>query len=251
MMNFDESLPASHPPSQPSPASIAKIAAALARAQSKIVPPQLNKTVEVLTKAGRKYTFDYADLSAITEAIKGPLSENEISWTHVVRRDGNRYILITMLMHSSGEILESEYPLPSIDDPKDFGGAMTYGKRYSLSALTGCVADADTDDASDPNKETQNFSDRKPAVKPKGQDHPPAPTPLHPPTEPQIKRLFTIAGVAGWSNEQVKLYMEARWKIDSTKKLTREQYDQICELMQTTSYEKAFVGLVGKGQDVP
>lgn len=138
--------------------SIGNIAGALALAQAKIEPPQRNKTVKVRTKTGGEYTFDYADYAAIVAAVKGPLSENGIAWTHLIEKSGNGFILITKLIHKSGEELEAIYPLPATYDPKDFGGAITYGKRYCLSALTGCAADDDLD--ADP-ENTTDFKDRK------------------------------------------------------------------------------------------
>lgn len=137
-----------------------EIAKALAMAQAKIEPPQKNKTVKVRTKSGQEYTFDYADYAAIVAAVRGPLSENGIAWTHLVERSGNHFLLITKLIHSSGEELESLYPLPSTFEAKDFGGAMTYGKRYSLSGLTGCAADDDLD--ADP-ENTTGFEAKKKA----------------------------------------------------------------------------------------
>lgn len=147
--------------------STAKIAMALAKAQAKIEPPQKNKTVKVKTKArdgtyNGEYSFDYADYAAIVAAVRGPLSENEIAWTHLIERMGNSLVLVTKLIHSSGEELLALYPLPNGQDAKDLGGAMTYGKRYCLSCLTGCSADDDLD--VDPANTTE-FKDRNPPKK--------------------------------------------------------------------------------------
>jgi hypothetical protein len=147
------------------PPSTGKIALALSKAQSKIVPPEKNKTVTVKNDKGvQLYTFDYADYGAIVEAVKGPLSENELAFTHLVVHHGNDFVMLTKLIHSSGEELVSQYPLPRTTDPKQLGGAITYGKRYSLSAITGCVADDDLD--SEPHN-VAKFEDRKPPAKPK------------------------------------------------------------------------------------
>lgn len=138
---------------------INELASALAKAQAGIKKPEKNKTVTVRTKAGGTYTFDYADLGAITDAIRHPLATNGLSYAHLIDRDEKATWLVTVLMHSSGQFLTTRYPLPANPDPKEFGGAITYGKRYSLSALTGCVADDDAD--ADPANTTE-FKDRKP-----------------------------------------------------------------------------------------
>ena len=122
-----------------------KLAEALSKAQSEIVQPEKNKTVEVRTKDGGRYTFDYADYNAIVQAVRGPLTKNGICFTHLITLIDKEPVLLTRLIHSSGEMLESVYLLPHNVAAKDFGAAVTYGKRYCLSALTGCVADDDTD----------------------------------------------------------------------------------------------------------
>jgi len=53
------------------------------------------------------------------------------------------------------------------------------------------------------------------------------------PTEKQLKRLFAIAREAGVSNDDVKAYMEGTLGVASTKDLSREQYDQLCEAIQS------------------
>ncbi len=224
-----------------------RLALALARAQSKIIAPEKNKTVKVETRDGRSYSFDYADYGAIVAAIKGPLSENEICYTHVVEAFGGGVRLVTKLIHSSGEELSSIYPLPMPgQDPKGFGGAVTYGKRYSLSAITGCVADDDVDE--DP-QNTQAFGDKKPKPAPKP-TLPAAPIPPKKddkPTPAMIAKLFATAtaeGPGAWTKEQIKEYMTIRWKIDSTKLLTRGQYDQLLEIVDCKTFPQACASIL-------
>lgn len=53
------------------------------------------------------------------------------------------------------------------------------------------------------------------------------------PTEKQLKRLFAIAREAGVSNDDVKQYMQSVLGVESSKDLTREQYDQLCEAIES------------------
>lgn len=250
----------------PPPRPIAKIAEALSKAQAEMVQPEKNKTVEVKNQAGTSvlYTFDYADYNAIVEAVRGPLSKFGIAFTHLVDIVDRELVLVTRLIHSSGEFLESLYPLPSSRNPKDLGGAITYGKRYCLSAITGCVADDDLD--SEP-ANVSSFKDRTKAPQnpPQGRGQasgplvkgnpggtgqtpngePPKQNQGGPVTEPQIKRLFAISNASKWTNEQVKLFMDLKWKIDSTKNLTREQYDILVDTIQQKTYVQACVAAGG------
>ena len=145
------------------PMNCGKIAEALAKAQSEIIQPEKNKKVSVPTKNGGKYSFEYADYNAIVGAVRGPLSKNSICFIHFLTESPSGMTLWTRLVHSSGEYFESAYPIPRLSDQKDIGGAITYGKRYCLSALTGCVADDDVD--ADP-KNTEEFTDKKTVAKP-------------------------------------------------------------------------------------
>jgi hypothetical protein len=54
-------------------------------------------------------------------------------------------ILITKIIHSSGESIQSEMVLPVVADPQKFGSLITYYKRYQLQAILG-VSTKDEDD---------------------------------------------------------------------------------------------------------
>jgi hypothetical protein len=231
--------------------SVAKIAEALAKAQAEIVQPEKNKTVTVKSDKG-SYTFDYADYNAIVEAVRGPLSKQSICFTHLIEMRDRELILVTRLIHSSGEFLESLYPLPRSSNAKEIGGAVTYGKRYCLSAITGCVAD---DDADAEPENTTSLKDKKPAaIAPRAQGPAPQQQQSSPardqqnqnvrgPSSAQVTRLWTIAKASSWTNEQVHLYLEARWKLQSVTTLERVQYDELCDLMPKKPYEQAIVSL--------
>ena len=75
------------------------------------------------------------------DAVRKPLSDNGLSVVQVIR-DGR---LHTMLLHTSGQRLCSDYPLPATARPQEMGSALTYARRYSLSALVGIAADEDDD----------------------------------------------------------------------------------------------------------
>lgn len=88
----------------------------------------------------------YADLADIWEAIKESMAANNLIVTHLMEpRDGREY-LTTRIYHTSGQYLESVCPIePVKKDPQGYGSAVTYMRRYSLSALLGIVTDIDDD----------------------------------------------------------------------------------------------------------
>ena len=128
------------------------LAAALARAQGSITNPERNRTVKVKGTSAKghdfHYDFKYATLDAIINAVKSPLADNALAYTQILTLDQRgKYVLVTRLIHSSGQWLESVTPLLGIDDARnqEFGSALTYMRRYALTALLGIAADEDDD----------------------------------------------------------------------------------------------------------
>lgn len=120
------------------PAPIAKLAAALAAAQGEFTNPPKSKTVHAGVK---KYSF--APLPEILDAIRPVLAKHKLAVVQMVSRGA----LDTRLIHESGQMLGSVYPLPEIADSQAMGSAITYARRYSLCALLGIAAEDDEDGA--------------------------------------------------------------------------------------------------------
>lgn len=89
------------------------------------------------------YKNKYASLSTILESIQLPLAESGLSFSQLP--DGN--CLTTILIHNeSGEYLQSCYDIhPAKTDPQGIGSAITYARRYALSAILGINVDDDDD----------------------------------------------------------------------------------------------------------
>lgn len=93
----------------------------------------------------------YADLASILDYVRPILSKNGLS---VVQRgagidlNGDNCVLsiVTTLMHSSGQYIESlmQSPLAKKPSPQEIGSAMTYCRRYDLAAILG-ISQVDDD----------------------------------------------------------------------------------------------------------
>jgi len=57
-------------------------------------------------------------------------------------------------------------------------------------------------------------------------------TPSLQPTQPQIRRLYTLASRAGWRSEQVHTEIRRRYGVESTKQLTARQYEQFSAFLE-------------------
>lgn len=114
---------------------------ALAAAQAELKNPSKTKKADT-----GKYTYNYADIGDVLEACLPVLSKHGLSVMQpTVVRDG-AVILITRLAHISGQTVESEYPVCSINgNHQAMGSAMTYARRYALTSLIGITAVDDTD----------------------------------------------------------------------------------------------------------
>lgn len=130
---------------------IAKLAVALSKAQAAMVGAKKDK---------QGYGYMYADLAMVCEVLRDPLTSNGLCYSQTVEfRDGHQ-TLVTRLIHTSGEYLESAMILPTFNKPQEFGSAMTYYRRYSLMAITGLPAE--DDDGSAASKAQQKAAPQKP-----------------------------------------------------------------------------------------
>jgi len=87
----------------------------------------------------------YATLAAIRDATIPHLAKHGLSIHQVTKMNGNGMLLATRLGHSSGQMIESVYPIPVSDKPHIMGSAITYARRYSWAAITGIAAEEDDD----------------------------------------------------------------------------------------------------------
>ena len=123
------------------------LAAALAAAQAAM--PAIVKDRVAKIGPGREYR--YADLATILATVRPVLGAHGLALTQRTQIRGEAIVLLTELRHSSGEVLDSEYPVAAIGARhQDMGGALTYARRYALCGLVGIAADEDDDGASAP-----------------------------------------------------------------------------------------------------
>lgn len=100
----------------------------------------------------------YADLSAVFAACQKVLPKNGIAVFQPVTVSNGEVVVTTMLVHTSGEFISTDLPLiPTQITPQAVGSAITYGRRYGLSAMCGvCPEDDDGNSASVPQEPRQS-----------------------------------------------------------------------------------------------
>ena len=137
---------------QRSSPSIAALATALAKAQIELSNPEksLIGTIEPQRGQGGARQFRYAPLSSGLEIVRKTLGRREIATVQTTAVDQAAGIinLTTVLAHSSGEWIASDWPVCPIAEterPHRMGAALTYARRYALFTLVGIAGEDDLD----------------------------------------------------------------------------------------------------------
>jgi hypothetical protein len=147
----------------------ATLCAALVAAQGALKP---------IAKDGKNPAFrsKYATLDGIMETVRPALAAHGLAVVqgviHPETGEGGRLVGITVetrLLHTSGEWLASVVPVPvAKGDAHGLGSALSYGRRYGISALLALSTDEDDDG---------NAAAKAPPAKPQAKPAPTAPAP--------------------------------------------------------------------------
>lgn len=197
--------------------SIKNIAIALAKFQSEVANPKN-------TQDNPFYKSKYAPLQDVLNLVRPLLSQHGLSVLQHPSGDGVNISINTMLLHESGEWIEFEPLLLKADKatPQGAGSAITYGRRYALSAVLGIASEDDDDGNAFENKPNkQNANKQQNATKGL--------------SEAQVKRLYAIASSSGFSNDQVEKAIKKDYKKNSTYELTKKEYDELCTRLESAS----------------
>jgi hypothetical protein len=135
---------------QRSSESIAKLAAALAKAQGELVNPEKSLVATIKSEGVAGQTFRYAPLSSGLDIVRKTLGQYQIAVVQTTSTDpvAGMINLTTMLAHASGEWIASDWPVCGIGEtatPHRMGAALTYARRYALFTLVGIAGEDDLD----------------------------------------------------------------------------------------------------------
>jgi hypothetical protein len=155
----------------------------------------------------------YATLDTIWNTIRKPLVDSGLSLVQTMGiSDDGGSTLSTTLLHNSGQWISGCMKLnPVKEDPQGLGSAISYARRYSMSAMLGIVVDED-DDAE--------------ATKPKST---PVSTSQKPKENPLIKKILDSAKKMGYSSQQLAKLSQDKFDKISSKELTEEQLQELME----------------------
>ena len=137
---------------QRSSESIGAIAGALAKAQAELTNPEKSLIATIRSPFPRESdrTFRYASLSSGLDIVRKTLGKHEIATVQTTSIDNEAGLirLTTVLAHTSGEWVSSDWPVCPVTDtaaPHKMGAALTYARRYALFTLVGIAGEDDLD----------------------------------------------------------------------------------------------------------
>jgi hypothetical protein len=183
------------------------------------------------TKENPFFKSKYADLGTIDEAVKGPLKDNGLVVVQTTEVISGQAVLVTTLLHDSGQWIEGQYPLnPVKNDPQGLGSATTYARRYALSALLGVICDEDDDGNHASSRNGHSEPQERPQERSQATSSPVGGTI----SEAQGKRLYAIWKSAKLDDSEVKEHIQKKYGFNSTRDITRDCYDEIIEWIQET-----------------
>jgi hypothetical protein len=137
--------------------SLAALAAALAKAQGQMSAAKKDAL-------NPHFKSKYADLASIWDACRDVLSANGLAVIQRVGAAADSVCVTTMLVHSSGEWVKDTCVMPVAQrTPQGVGSAITYARRYALSALVGVAAEDDDGNAASGRPATSPPADSRPA----------------------------------------------------------------------------------------
>src|SRR6266853_1911537 len=132
--------------------TIGNISGALAKAQVELTNPEKSLVATIRSPFPREAdrTFRYAPLSSGLDIVRKSLGRHEIATIQATEIDKEAGLLrlTTVLAHSSGEWISSEWPVCQISDiasAQRMGAALTYARRYALFTLVGIAGEDDLD----------------------------------------------------------------------------------------------------------
>ena len=134
---------------------------------------EFQQKVPAIHQNTKGFSYTYANLAQIFETINPLLKESGLGFTQLLGNNELGFNTIeTIIFHAeSGESISSTMIIPNdvtlkgMNEFQITGSAITYYRRYSLSAILGLVTDKDTDAAGEQQKAPAKKAPRKPIKK--------------------------------------------------------------------------------------
>ena len=115
-----------------------------------VAQANVQKEIEDIAKDSEGYGYKYTSYDALVKHLRPLLTKHGISFIQMPVGHDNQIGVRTVYMHTSGEWISSVVLSPIVESRQmnvyqSVGSAITYFRRYSLSAFVGIASDEDND----------------------------------------------------------------------------------------------------------
>jgi hypothetical protein len=124
-----------------------------AQAQAPEIVKSATATVRGESKGSGKafeYTYDYSDLAIVAKGCRPVLARHGLLWTTLPGRDEKDRHVLNCTMHHVASDESETFAMPLLcdntNDPKVYGSALTYMRRYSIVAALNIAPEGEDDD---------------------------------------------------------------------------------------------------------
>ena len=177
---------------------------------------KFHKAVGTIHKGSRAQYGNFASLADVLSAIATPLADAGLAVTQTFIPTEGCTLLRTTLRHTSGETVDSDVPLITVNGRNalhDWGGAVTYQRRFSLLAALNLAAGIEDDDGDSADK-----APAAPAAKPQTVKKPATPTQTsQPPTPTQTSKPAAVEPpLASGERDEILAVLREMFKSNKT-----------------------------------
>ncbi len=179
---------------------------------------EVTKQVRDAYKEKEGYGYQYAPLDQVLKIVRPILAKNGISLIQSERHDTENQIVTveTLLLHKSGEWIISEVSAPferlkNMNVYQAAGSAITYLRRYGVSAAVGIASDEDTDAQGEAEQSAQTQAPKPKKI-----------------TKEQLRELNRLIDETGTDVEKFCQFFQ----VESLKDMTQEAYQRAVAMLE-------------------
>lgn len=188
----------------------------------------------------------YADLASAWDACRSILPKHGLSFIQAPEVFDGAVVIKSVLLHESGQWMESELPLyPRDQSIQSFGSAITYGRRYAMMAMLGLAPEDDDGNEASGKVNQTNGNQKQATVIPKA-------TGTLPPkeyTEAEVNLLIESGKKWGWTKESIGKFSVAAYGMQALK-LDKEKFQGLTKIVGEMSFARAMASIhMGGGEN--
>lgn len=200
--------------------TIIELSKALARFQGEVGNPKNTATNPF-------FKSKYAPLEEVLNTVRPILAKNGLSIIQAPSSEGEYISITTTLIHESGEWIEFA-PLNLKTDKntaQGAGSAITYARRYAISAILGIASEEDDDgNIAEPKVAPKT----KPATPSKANNSKPISNLA---SEKQLGFIYKLVKDKEYGAESISKYIKTMYEKDNSKELTKQEASELIEML--------------------